>query len=151
MRNAFSLFDRDGDGSINSKVFSQYMHKPLPQLSSLSGAWSSDENYGLSTFKWHSWGILTQKVFYVTNILTLENDQNSRHGWKWSCWISRVYGDDLWSSRGMYIEMTFSEVCLMYSYKVSDEEIEEAFKMFDRDNSGSINHNEVKWVSSSIQ
>ena len=28
--------------------------------------------------------------------------------------------------------------------KVSDEEIEEAFKMFDRDNSGSINHNEVK-------
>ena len=28
--------------------------------------------------------------------------------------------------------------------QVSDEEIEEAFKMFDRDNSGTINHNEVK-------
>ena len=28
--------------------------------------------------------------------------------------------------------------------QVTDEEIEEAFKMFDRDNSGSINHNEVK-------
>ena len=28
--------------------------------------------------------------------------------------------------------------------EVSDEEIEEAFKMFDRDNSGTINHNEVK-------
>ena len=28
--------------------------------------------------------------------------------------------------------------------EVSDDEIEEAFKMFDRDNSGSINHNEVK-------
>ena len=32
-------------------------------------------------------------------------------------------------------------VCLV---KVTDEEIEEAFKMFDRDNSGSINHNKVK-------
>ena len=31
-----------------------------------------------------------------------------------------------------------------FNFKVSDEEIEEAFKMFDRDNSGSINHNEVK-------
>ena len=30
--------------------------------------------------------------------------------------------------------------------EVSDEEIEEAFKMFDRDNSGTINHNEVKQV-----
>ena len=28
--------------------------------------------------------------------------------------------------------------------EVTDEEIEEAFKMFDRDNSGSINHNEAK-------
>ena len=28
--------------------------------------------------------------------------------------------------------------------EVTEEEIEEAFKMFDRDNSGSINHNEVK-------
>ena len=31
-----------------------------------------------------------------------------------------------------------------FDLKVTDEEIEEAFKMFDRDNSGSINHNEVK-------
>ena len=35
-------------------------------------------------------------------------------------------------------------------YKVTDEEIEEAFKMFDRDNSGSINHNEVKQVITSL-
>ena len=28
--------------------------------------------------------------------------------------------------------------------EVTDDEIEEAFKMFDRDNSSSINHNEVK-------
>ena len=28
--------------------------------------------------------------------------------------------------------------------QVTEEEMEEAFKMFDRDNSGSINHNEVK-------
>lgn len=31
-----------------------------------------------------------------------------------------------------------------FNLQVTDEEIEEAFKMFDRDNSGSINHNEVK-------
>ena len=30
---------------------------------------------------------------------------------------------------------------------MSDEEIEAAFKMFDRDNSGTINHNEIKFVS----
>ena len=28
--------------------------------------------------------------------------------------------------------------------QVTDDEIEEAFKMFDRDNSGTINHNEIK-------
>ena len=35
--------------------------------------------------------------------------------------------------------------CSFLLLKVTDEEIEEAFKMFDRDNSGTINHNEVKW------
>jgi Ca2+-binding EF-hand superfamily protein len=29
--------------------------------------------------------------------------------------------------------------------KVSDEEIKEAFKAFDRDNSGTINHNEIRF------
>ena len=28
--------------------------------------------------------------------------------------------------------------------QVTDDEIEEAFKIFDRDNSGTINHNEIK-------
>jgi len=33
---------------------------------------------------------------------------------------------------------------------VTDDEIEEAFKMFDRDNSGTINHNEIKHVVNSL-
>ena len=35
-----------------------------------------------------------------------------------------------------------------YLDQVTDDEIEEAFKMFDRDNSGTINHNEIKWEMS---
>ena len=31
--------------------------------------------------------------------------------------------------------------------KITDEEMKEAFKMFDRDNSGTINHNEIKWFN----
>ena len=34
---------------------------------------------------------------------------------------------------------------------MTDDEIEEAFKMFDRDNSGTINHNEIKWEKIRVQ
>ena len=42
------------------------------------------------------------------------------------------------------LDLKIFDPSIIFICKVSDEEIEEAFKMFDRDNSGSINHNEVK-------
>ena len=57
----------------------------------------------------------------------------------------------MWPSWGWIINENINKnKKLSIEIQVSDEEIEEAFKMFDRDNSGTINHNEVKWENIDI-
>ena len=58
---------------------------------------------------------------------------SSRSSWRWSA--------TRWRSGRLPNCQTSN---MLSKLQVSDEEIEEAFKMFDRDNSGTINHNEVK-------
>merc|ERR1711994_598024 len=95
MRNAFQLFDRDGDGTINAKELGSVMK---------------------------TMGMQPSEDSLARMIKIADTDGG-----------------------GVVEFQEFMEM-ICDQMEVSDEEIEEAFKMFDRDNSGTINHNEVKHV-----
>ena len=125
MRNAFSLFDRDGDGSISAKV-PEYREKCLEIEIILQELGSVMKTMGMAPSE------DTVEVTYQCPVLKLDVSPRQR----------MIKAADSDGSGVIEFQEFMDMIC--DQMEVTDEEIEEAFKMFDRDNSGSINHNEVK-------
>ena len=125
MRNAFSLFDRDGDGSISAKV-PEYREKCLEIEIILQELGSVMKTMGMAPSE------DTVEVTYQGSVLKLDVSPRQR----------MIKAADSDGSGVIEFQEFMDMIC--DQMEVTEEEIEEAFKMFDRDNSGSINHNEVK-------
>ena len=125
MRNAFSLFDRDGDGSISAKV-PEYREKCLEIEIILQELGSVMKTMGMAPSE------DTVEVTYQGPVLELDVSPRQR----------MIKAADSDGSGVIEFQEFMDMIC--DQMEVTEEEIEEAFKMFDRDNSGSINHNEVK-------
>ena len=125
MRNAFSLFDRDGDGSISAKV-PEYREKCLEIEIILQELGSVMKTMGMAPSE------DTVEVTYQGPVLKLDVSPRQR----------MIKAADSDGSGVIEFQEFMDMIC--DQMEVTEEEIEEAFKMFDRDNSGSINHNEVK-------
>ena len=123
MRNAFSLFDRDGDGSISAKV-PEDREKCLEII--LQELGSVMKTMGMAPSE------DTVEVTYQGPVLELDVSPRQR----------MIKAADSDGSGVIEFQEFMDMIC--DQMEVTEEEIEEAFKMFDRDNSGSINHNEVK-------
>ena len=125
IRNAFSLFDRDGDGSISAKV-PEYREKCLEIEIILQELGSVMKTMGMAPSE------DTVEVTYQGPVLELDVSPRQR----------MIKAADSDGSGVIEFQEFMDMIC--DQMEVTEEEIEEAFKMFDRDNSGSINHNEVK-------
>ena len=125
MRNAFSLFDRDGDGSISAKV-PEDREKCLEIEIILQELGSVMKTMGMAPSE------DTVEVTYQGPVLELDVSPRQR----------MIKAADSDGSGVIEFQEFMDMIC--DQMEVTEEEIEEAFKMFDRDNSGSINHNEVK-------